>query len=128
MLARYAIAAVISAAGLSILYFQAGSGSSAIQAAIINRWFLCGLLAMIAGALGYVLRTGFLAPLLHGLAMAGAAFVAKPRALEKEDKRLQSDRALQAWKQALGRRLSAYLLGAGTGLAIGALMLQLCYF
>lgn len=128
MLARYAIAAVISAAGLSILYFQAGSGSSAIQAAIINRWFLYGLLALIAGAAGYVLRTGFLAPLLRGLAMAGAAFVTKPRALEKEDKRLRSDPALQAWKQALGRKLSAYLLGAGTGLASGALTLQLCYF
>ncbi|MGG4394142.1 DUF3899 domain-containing protein [Paenibacillus thiaminolyticus] len=128
MLARYAIAAAVSAAGLSIIYFQAGSGSTPIHAVIINRWFLYGLLAMIAGALGYVLRTGFLAPLLRGFAAVGAAFAAKPRALAKEDERLQADPALQAWKQALGRKLSAYLLGAGTGLAIGALTLQIYYF
>ncbi|NKI20014.1 hypothetical protein HFN20_01975 [Paenibacillus dendritiformis] len=36
--------------------------------------------------------------------------------------------ALQAWKQALGRKLSAYLLGAGTGLTSAALTLQLCSF
>lgn len=128
MLTRYAVSSIIAVAfSYTIWAPPFGLMSDHIEVDSINKCFLYGLILMMIGALGYVLRTGFLHPFLRGIAAAGSMVTPKSKGLRKEDERLRSDTSLQHWKQSVSRYLSTYTLGCGSGMLIGAIILQLQY-
>lgn len=129
MLTRYAVSLIIVVA---IVYTISAPPfvlmSDQIDVDSVNRCFLYGLILMIIGAFAYVMRTGFLNPVARGVSSLGSMFTATSNALREEDKRLQADTSLQHWKLTVSRKLSAYALGCGSGMLIGAVILQIQYF
>ncbi|SYX83540.1 DUF3899 domain-containing protein [Paenibacillus alvei] len=129
MLARYAVSSIIVVAIVYIISAPPfGLMSVRIDVGSVNRCFLYGLVLLIIGAFAYVMRTGFLNPIVRGASSLGSMFTATSNALREEERRLQADTSLQQWKLTVSRKLSAYALGSGSGMLLGAIILQIQYF
>ncbi|WP_268626909.1 DUF3899 domain-containing protein [Paenibacillus alvei] len=129
MLARYAVSSIIVVA---IVYTISappfGLMSDRIDVGSVNSCFLYGLILLIIGALAYVMRTGFLNPIVRGVSSLGSMFTGTSKALREEDRHLQGDTSLQHWKLTVSRKLSAYALGCGSGMLISSIILQIQHF
>ncbi|MGI2328323.1 DUF3899 domain-containing protein [Planococcus sp. YIM B11945] len=84
----------------------------------INLLFLLGLIALMAGAGIWVLKTGFFELFFQGFKTLKCMAIKNPALMKQLDGLVQSDVAFRDWKRSFTTKIATYSLGAGTGLIV----------
>ena len=81
----------------------------------INYSFMGGLIFLMAGAVFWILRSGFMDLFLLGFRKLGAYAVIKPKAMDHIDEMVKDDEHYQAFRQRVGHLVTAGSLLAAAG-------------
>ncbi len=83
-----------------------------------NFCFFWGLISLTLGACCYIWQTGFLDLFFEGFKKFGTMIMPPSRSLERTNKQLKEDEALNIWKRSIFRNAKLFLLGIGTGMTL----------